>query len=84
MASYSEFRGTFAYSKVYASSPNPCLNVRGLGEIGLPLSGRDATALRKLCEGASSDVSDQKTWDLDHAEASSLLNCAPAESKREG
>ncbi|KAJ6489159.1 hypothetical protein C8R47DRAFT_476844 [Mycena vitilis] len=42
-----EFDGVFAWSQRYAigDAPNPCLNVDGLGTVGIPLSERDARAI---------------------------------------
>ncbi|KAF7329488.1 hypothetical protein MKEN_00211200 [Mycena kentingensis (nom. inval.)] len=41
------FSGAFAWSKQYAlaDAPTPCLNIDGLGPVGLPLSSRDAQCL---------------------------------------
>ncbi|KAI0714877.1 hypothetical protein C8Q76DRAFT_728553 [Earliella scabrosa] len=41
-----EFDGPFATSRAYDDAPNPFLTVDGLGNIGLPLSIRDAEALK--------------------------------------
>ncbi|KAJ7187173.1 hypothetical protein C8R46DRAFT_981462 [Mycena filopes] len=42
-----DFDGVFAYSQRYAigDAPNPCLNIDGLGAVGIPLSERDARAI---------------------------------------
>ncbi|PBK91652.1 hypothetical protein ARMGADRAFT_1106638 [Armillaria gallica] len=47
-----KFRGGgFASSHVYSmkDAPNPCLKIDGLGLIGLPLSKRDAAAIKSYC-----------------------------------
>ncbi|KAF8917722.1 hypothetical protein CPB85DRAFT_1214902, partial [Mucidula mucida] len=43
-----QFDGTFAHSNVYTDVPNPCLNLDGLGSVGLPLSERDARAILEV------------------------------------
>ncbi|KAJ7598881.1 hypothetical protein C8J56DRAFT_1157949 [Mycena floridula] len=47
-----EFSGTFACSQRYRSenSSNPCLNIAGLGPIGLPLNEREAKVLISHCQ----------------------------------
>ncbi|KAJ6523305.1 hypothetical protein B0H19DRAFT_1201796 [Mycena capillaripes] len=42
-----EFDGVFAWSQRYqiGVAPNPCLNIDGLGTVGIPLSERDARAI---------------------------------------
>ncbi|KAJ6542089.1 hypothetical protein DFH09DRAFT_1368280 [Mycena vulgaris] len=42
-----DFDGVFAFSERYAigGAPNPCLNIDGLGTVGIPLSERDARAI---------------------------------------
>ncbi|KAJ7123875.1 hypothetical protein C8R43DRAFT_1031770 [Mycena crocata] len=42
-----DFDGVFAFSERYAIgvAPNPCLNIEGLGTVGIPLSERDARAI---------------------------------------
>ncbi|KAJ7457358.1 hypothetical protein FB451DRAFT_1098079 [Mycena latifolia] len=42
-----DFGGVFAFSERYAMgvAPNPCLNIDGLGAVGIPLSERDARAI---------------------------------------
>ena len=39
------FKGSYYYGGVVAEAPNPCLNIDGLGPVGLPLSPRDAASL---------------------------------------
>ncbi|PFH45776.1 hypothetical protein AMATHDRAFT_71092 [Amanita thiersii Skay4041] len=40
-----DFKGSFAYSSLLTQAPNPCLNIEGVGLIGLPLSERDAKVI---------------------------------------
>jgi hypothetical protein len=40
-----DFKGSFYYGAMAPEAPNPCLNIDGLGPVGLPLSPRDAKAL---------------------------------------
>ncbi|KAJ6632203.1 hypothetical protein B0H10DRAFT_1976516 [Mycena sp. CBHHK59/15] len=42
-----DFDGVFAFSSRYTmgNAPNPCLNIDGLGTVGLPLNERDARAI---------------------------------------
>ncbi|KAF9022471.1 hypothetical protein BDZ89DRAFT_1070638 [Hymenopellis radicata] len=43
-----ESTSAFAHSNVYTDAPNPCLNLDGVGSIGLPLSERDALAIASV------------------------------------
>ncbi|KAJ7169374.1 hypothetical protein C8R43DRAFT_122366 [Mycena crocata] len=49
-----DFDGEFAVCKRYAMgvAPNPCLEIDGLGTVGLPLSERDARAIISACKPA--------------------------------
>ncbi|KAG6910741.1 hypothetical protein DXG01_008273 [Tephrocybe rancida] len=40
-----DFKGSYYHAAVAPTAPNPCLNIEGLGYIGLPLSTRDAQAI---------------------------------------
>lgn len=67
----------FAFLQIYDDAPNPALKVENLGVIGLPLSTREAGAIRTKCtlyakcEDGSLDVdrhvreSDSPRWELD-------------------
>lgn len=73
-----ESKGSFAFQKSYQDFPNPCLSVEGLGQIGLPLSSRDAKALITECSQAPFgqgtktivDTTVRKTWQLDASKVS--------------
>ncbi|KAJ7876598.1 hypothetical protein B0H13DRAFT_1560800, partial [Mycena leptocephala] len=60
--------GVFAFSQRYAIgvAPNPCLNIDGLGTVGIPLSERDARAIISasvpVC-GTSSDTP-SGSWEM--------------------
>jgi hypothetical protein len=36
------FSGTSSYNEIAVQAPNPCLNIDGLGPVGLPLTTPDA------------------------------------------
>ncbi|KAJ7722655.1 hypothetical protein DFH07DRAFT_971838 [Mycena maculata] len=61
-----EFDGTFAFSQRYGiGAPNPCLNIDGLGTVGIPLSERDARAIISACAPMPSEKVhfDNPAWD---------------------
>ena len=68
-----EFTGSFSFSRAYPSAPNPALHVDGLGMVGLPLSERDATAIKSASEQAPFGMADKTvvdksvrdTWEID-------------------
>ena len=63
----------FSFGEIYKSAPNPALQVDALGAIGLPLSDRDADALKVHAQkvisgtgpGANVEKSDGSVWELD-------------------
>ena len=58
-----DFDGTFAAVHEYGSgAPNPCISTKELGAIGLPLSTRDAEALRSQCQEVGGDGSG--VWEM--------------------
>ncbi|KAF8173825.1 hypothetical protein K438DRAFT_1940102 [Mycena galopus ATCC 62051] len=65
-----EFDGTFAFSERYGigAAPNPCLNIDGLGPIGLPLSQREAITIIAACvpvsTGLSGDANASGIWEM--------------------
>ncbi|KAJ8455552.1 hypothetical protein ONZ51_g12411 [Trametes cubensis] len=71
-----EFAGTFSFSKTYPAAPNPALAVGDIGTIGLPLSTRDAAAIKAHAEQAPFgkadrtivDKSVRDTWEIDAKE----------------
>ncbi|KAI0334097.1 hypothetical protein GY45DRAFT_1243621, partial [Cubamyces sp. BRFM 1775] len=68
--------GTFSFSKTYTTAPNPALAIERIGTIGLPLSTRDAAAIRAHAEQAPfgkgdttiTDKSDRHMWEIDAKE----------------
>ncbi|THH16519.1 hypothetical protein EW146_g4134 [Bondarzewia mesenterica] len=63
-----EYDVTFAHSQTFATTdaPNPCLNVAGLGSIGLPLNQREARSLISMC-GQDNVVSHNRSpgvWEM--------------------
>lgn len=68
-----EFTGAFSFHRAYPIAPNPALNIDGLGTIGLPLSARDAAAIKACAEQAPFGKVDQTivdktvrdTWEID-------------------
>lgn len=80
----SELTGTFAFSRTYSDAPNPVLDVAGLGTIGLPLSVRDADAIKAQSSQAPFGMADRTvvdktvrdTWEIDaHQVCHSDLSC---------
>ncbi|KZV75575.1 hypothetical protein PENSPDRAFT_72660 [Peniophora sp. CONT] len=69
----SGFQGTYATWQKYPSAPNPCMDIDGLGIIGLPLSAAEAERLRVRCNPAAFgkgertviDTSVRDTYELD-------------------
>lgn len=72
-----EFTGSFAFRRAYPAAPNPALSIAGLGTIGLPLSIRDAAAIKACAEQAPFgmatrtvvDKSVRDTWEIDATKA---------------
>ncbi|KAJ7102739.1 hypothetical protein C8R44DRAFT_583888, partial [Mycena epipterygia] len=61
--------GVFAFSERYniGVAPNPCLNIDGLGTVGIPLSEREARAIIAACVPVCAPGSDAKTsgiWEM--------------------
>lgn len=52
-ASKNTFEGTYATLQKYDTSPNPCLDIDGLGVFGVPLSAAEAERLRSRCNPAA-------------------------------
>ncbi|KAF7789415.1 hypothetical protein EIP86_000359 [Pleurotus ostreatoroseus] len=67
------FTGTMSFHRACPDAPNPCLEVSGLGPIGLPLNSREAQLIKAsaeqvLCEKGERtavDTSVRDTWQLD-------------------
>ncbi|CAL1700296.1 unnamed protein product [Somion occarium] len=65
--------GTFAFKQAYPDAPNPVLKIHGLGTIGLPLSSRDAEAIKTSAEQAPFGMGERTvvdktvrdTWEID-------------------
>lgn len=65
--------GTFACFSPGSGFTNPGLSVNGLGPVGLPLSDRDAAAIKGVCHQSAFgkgpetvvDTSVRRTWELD-------------------
>ncbi|RDX51144.1 hypothetical protein OH76DRAFT_1401917 [Lentinus brumalis] len=68
-----EFTGAFSFNRAYPTAPNPSLNIDGLGTVGLPLSIRDAAAIKQCAEQAPFGMADRTivdksvrdTWEID-------------------
>ncbi|KAF7333484.1 hypothetical protein MVEN_02364600 [Mycena venus] len=64
-----DFDGVFAFSQRYGIgvAPNPCLNIDGLGTVGIPLSERDARAIisasMPVC-GTNNDTKTSGIWEV--------------------
>jgi hypothetical protein len=69
------FSGSFSFSRGYNDAPNPLLSLSSLGTVGLPLSSREAPALRTQCKEAPFgkgertivDKAVRDTWEMDAA-----------------
>jgi hypothetical protein len=61
------------HGSLYPSAPNPCLRIDGLGDIGLPLSARDAHSITQCAiqapfghgERTTVDKTIRDTWEID-------------------
>ncbi|KAM5535851.1 hypothetical protein V8D89_010469 [Ganoderma adspersum] len=68
-----EFTGAISFTQAYPAAPNPILDIEGLGIVGLPLSSRDAAAIKARAEQAPFGMADQTvvdkavrdTWEID-------------------
>lgn len=60
------FDGEFAVSAHYAMgvAPNPCLELDGLGTVGLPLSDREARTIVSACESVHNPDSGAGIWEM--------------------
>jgi hypothetical protein len=69
------FTGSFSFSRAYSDAPNPFLSLGALGSVGLPLSVREAAALKAHCaeapfgmgERTVIDKAVRDTWEMDAA-----------------
>jgi len=52
LQSFFGFRGTFAFGSAFPQAPNPVLSIDGIGQVGLPLSERDALAIIEKAQQA--------------------------------
>ncbi|GJE87373.1 hypothetical protein PsYK624_034560 [Phanerochaete sordida] len=63
----------FSFHETYPQAPNPTLNLSGVGVVGLPLSARDAEAIKSGCvqapfgmgERTVVDTTVRDTWEMD-------------------
>jgi hypothetical protein len=60
-----EFQGSFAFSRTYNEAPNPVLHLDGAGNIGLPLSHREAKVVIEHCAQAPFGKGEQTVVDKD-------------------
>ena len=68
-----EYEGSFAFGSSLPSAPNPGLEIDALGMLGLPLSARDAEAIKGIAarspfghgEKTVIDMSVRDTWEID-------------------
>ncbi|KAF7354644.1 hypothetical protein MSAN_01378000 [Mycena sanguinolenta] len=59
-----EFDGAFAFSERYGmGAPNPCLNIDGLGPIGIPLNQREVSIITSAC-APSGDINASGIWEM--------------------
>ncbi|KAF5383237.1 hypothetical protein D9615_004868 [Tricholomella constricta] len=70
-----DFKGSFYHAATVPTAPNPCLNIDGLGHVGLPLSTRDARAIIECSarapfghgERTVVDTKVRDTWEIEPA-----------------
>lgn len=70
-----DFIDAFSFSESYADAPNPVLKLSDLGVVGLPLSLRDAEAIKShavqapfgMGEETVVDKTVRDTWEMDAA-----------------
>ncbi|KAG5653300.1 hypothetical protein H0H81_001260 [Sphagnurus paluster] len=70
-----DFKGSYYYASTMPDAPNPCLNIDGVGLVGLPLSGRDARAIIECSarapfghgERTVVDTKVRDTWEIEPA-----------------
>lgn len=76
--------GSFSFRKGYPEAPNPILEISEVGAVGLPLSKRDADAIKQHAmqapfgkgERTVVDKTVRDTWEIDSARVSaSLIDC---------
>ncbi|KDQ61180.1 hypothetical protein JAAARDRAFT_191287 [Jaapia argillacea MUCL 33604] len=68
-----EFKGSFSFDRSYPDAPNPLLRLADLGNIGLPLSEREAQVIKTRCiqapfgqgERTVVDTAVRDTWEMD-------------------
>ncbi|KAJ7187174.1 hypothetical protein C8R46DRAFT_1059080 [Mycena filopes] len=54
--------GVFAFSQRYELTPNPCLNIGGVGTVGIPLGARDARAI--IAVSANGETNTTGIWEI--------------------
>ncbi|KAJ7727269.1 hypothetical protein B0H16DRAFT_1383573 [Mycena metata] len=61
-----DFDGVFAFSQRYeiGVTPNPCLDIEGLGTVGIPLSERDARAIITASFDGDTTTNTTGTWEI--------------------
>ncbi len=47
-----KFTPAFSFNRAYPAAPNPIIDIDGLGTVGLPLSVREAAAVKACAEQA--------------------------------
>ncbi|KAK7696246.1 hypothetical protein QCA50_000899 [Cerrena zonata] len=68
-----DFSGSFSYKQDFPSAPNPSITIKDIGLVGLPLSQRDAAAIKSVAEQAPFgkgertivDKTVRDTWEID-------------------
>ncbi|KZS90664.1 hypothetical protein SISNIDRAFT_430651, partial [Sistotremastrum niveocremeum HHB9708] len=67
-SSRTEFRGTFAFTHTYNTTPHPGLNIAGFGQMPVPLTQSSAQSLIACCGPASLKrvkmMKAEKTWEI--------------------
>lgn len=71
-----DFGDSFSFHKTFEDAPNPVLSIAKLGTVGLPLSARDAAAIKAEAQQAPFgkgehtvvDKTVRDTWQLDASE----------------
>lgn len=69
---------TFSFYKSYQEAPNPALQLDNMGTVGVPLSSRDANAIKERAQQAPFGMGERTvvdktvrdTWEVDAQQAS--------------
>lgn len=77
MSELIDFKGDLAVSDSYTINlaPNPCLELEGVGTVGLPLSERDARAIISVFEASSTPYTASEPSGIWEMAADKVFKC---------